>query len=289
MVERDGGRRGSAVRFTLVRRAAALRVVAETGNKRAAAEAAGVDVTTIERWLKKDPAFAAAWEAAADAAHKRLAAARSPFEGVADGRFETIQRARTGRLQIQAVRPGRWTKAIEDRFFAALRTCGNMAACARLAGFSEKAIWDRRDKWPAFAARMDKALDEAEIALEFRLACLGNNVGAGMDEEGEGEPSVIASDAKQSMDCHVAGAPRNDGGSEVPFDPEFALKYLKWREEKRRGLRRSPVGAPPPIEEVSERIARRVQAIKRHRRPGDGEGESNREGSNGEGRNGDRC
>jgi hypothetical protein len=45
-----------------------------------------------------------------------------------------------------------------------------------------------------------------------------------------------------------------------------AMRFLKWREEKRRGRgRRAPVAAPPSIEAVTEMIVRRVEAIKRHR------------------------
>lgn len=229
MAEQEKPRRKQAVRFTPARRAAALRVMGETGNRTAAAEAAGVDPSTINLWLKKDAGFAADWAAAAERVERRLAGARGPSDGVGDGRFETIQRTPTGRLQIRAVRPGQWSKAIEDRFFAALRSCGNVAACARLVGFSEAAIWARRDRWPAFAERMEQALEEAEVALEFRLATLGNNVGAGMDE-GEGE---------ESLDGRVADIRRNDGKEAIPFDPEFALKFLKWREEKRRGRSRN--------------------------------------------------
>jgi hypothetical protein len=62
----------------------------------------------------------------------------------------------------------------------------------------------------------------------------------------------------------------------VPFDPEFALRFLKWREEKRAGRgKRARAPAPPGIEEVTERIVRKVEAIKRHRRaspPPDEEG-----------------
>jgi hypothetical protein len=224
----------------------------ETGNKRAAAEAAGVDPSTIDAWLRKDPGFAAEWAAAAEAVDRRLAAARSPSEGVADGTFETIQRSRTGRLQIQSVREGRWTKAIEDRFIAALRNCGNLAACARLVGFSEAAIWQRRDKWPAFAERMDKALDEAEVVLEFRLATLGNNVGAGMDEDGDEEEGKrdsieeVRTSPGRPQPCPGDRAASQFRGNDevgevdpIPFDPEFALKFLKWREEKRRGRRQN--------------------------------------------------
>lgn len=55
---------------------------------------------------------------------------------------------------------------------------------------------------------------------------------------------------------------------EVPFDPDFALRFLKWREEKRRGAvnRGAAVAAPPPIEEVTERIIAKIEAIERHER-----------------------
>ena len=267
-MDQDRPRRKPAVRFTAARRAAALRVFGETGNKAAAAEAAGVDPTTITLWLKKDADFAAAWAAAAEAVGRRLAGARSPSDGVGDGRFETIQRTPAGRLQIRAVRPGKWNKAVEDRFFAALRTCGNVAACARLAGFSETAIWARRDRWPAFAERMEQALEEAEVALEFRLATLGSNVGAGMDED---------SDAGDDMpDCRGAEARRND--ENIPFDPEFALKYLKWREEKRRGRGRDRGAAVPRRVTEAELTASLEQKLgvlrKRHLAQGWSEDES---------------
>jgi hypothetical protein len=45
-----------------------------------------------------------------------------------------------------------------------------------------------------------------------------------------------------------------------------ALRFLKWREEKRRGRRRTPRAKLPSIEDVTEKIVRRVEAIKRHRR-----------------------
>ncbi len=253
MAEQERRARKPAVRFTPARRAAALRVMGETGNRTAAAEAAGVDPSTINLWLKKDKAFAAEWAAAAEAVERRLAGARSPSDGVGDGRFETIQRTPRGRLQIRAARPGKWNKAVEDRFFAALRTCGNVAACARLVGFSEAAIWARRDRWPAFAERMEKALEEAEVALEFRLATLGNNVGAGMDE-GEGE---------EFPEERVAEAPQDA----IPFDPEFALKFLKWREDKRRGRNRKRGGArarPVSDAELAAVLEARLRVV--HRR-----------------------
>jgi hypothetical protein len=56
-------------------------------------------------------------------------------------------------------------------------------------------------------------------------------------------------------------------GREARFDPEFALKFLKWREEKRRGVgrRRGRGRREVSIEEVRDDIMRRIRAIRRHR------------------------
>ena len=253
----EGDVRKRGVRFTAARRARYLEVLEQTGNGSAAAEAAGVHSTTARDWRKKDAAFAAGCTAATEAAERRLARARDPFDGVADGRFEVIQRARTGRLQIMAVRPGRWTKKVEDGFFDALRACGNVAASARLAGFSESAVWQRNRQWPAFSQRMQQTLEDADLGLEFRLACMGNNVGACFDpdceEVAEGPPAAGG---------EPAALPPGNG----VFDPSLALKYLKWREEKKSGGgRRGRIPAPPSIEEVTAKIVRKVEAIKRAR------------------------
>jgi hypothetical protein len=64
----------------------------------------------------------------------------------------------------------------------------------------------------------------------------------------------------------------------VPFDPELAMRFLKWRREAKGG-RRGTAAALPPAEEVRERILRKVTAIQRHkalaaRRTAETEGDS---------------
>ena len=265
MAKRMGRKVKAGVRFTATRRARFLEVLEQTGNRAAACAAAGVAWWIAEAWRKKDAAFAAAWEAALAAAERKLAGARHPFEGVEDGRFEVIQRGRGGRLQVQAVRSGRWTKAVDDRFLASLSACGNVEASARLVGFSNEAVWYRWRKYPGFARRMEEALCEAEVRLEFRLACHGQSVGRWLDEEVGGEGEAAGAET---------GTVASNCPPEVPFDPDFALRFLKWREEKRRGAvnRGAAVAAPPPIEEVTERIIAKIEAIERHeRRRGGGE------------------
>jgi molybdenum-dependent DNA-binding transcriptional regulator ModE len=241
-------RRRKVRRFTAERRAQFLEHLRRTGNQGAAAKAVGMHRDNVEKRRKRDAEFAIACIAAEEEAARRLAGARDPFDGT-DGEFETIRRGRGGRLQIVATRQGKWTKSKEALFFDAMRQCGNVAASARVVGMSESSVWTRRREWPAFRERMEEALDEAEVVLEFRLATCGNNVGAG--KEDDGETGTVTSDRPP-----------------MPFDPEFALRFLKWREEKRRG--RSSRGGrdwqrPKTLDEVRDSILRKLNAIHRHR------------------------
>ncbi len=51
------------------------------------------------------------------------------------------------------------------------------------------------------------------------------------------------------------------------FDPDLALRFLRFREEKRRGQAkvRGRVPAPPTIGEVTDKLERQINAIRRHR------------------------
>ncbi|HEV7660939.1 MAG TPA: hypothetical protein VGO55_13955 [Allosphingosinicella sp.] len=245
-------RRPKVSRFIESRRALYLETLRRTGNHRAAARAAGIDRSTAEQRRKRDAGFALACIAAEAEAAQRLAGARHMFDGVEDARFETVRRGRGGRWQIVATRAGKWSKAMEDDYFDVLRATGNHAAAARAVGVSESLIWQRRRAWPGFRARIEETLDEAELVLELRLSGHGTNVGVGPGGEA---PGTVRG---QSRDCPP--------GAEVPFDPEFALRFLRWREEKRRGSgRRGRVPPAPDIAEVTEKIIRKVEAIKRHR------------------------
>ncbi|MET1111651.1 MAG: hypothetical protein ABWX67_09020 [Allosphingosinicella sp.] len=199
-----------------------------------------------------DPELDRAWAAAVEAAHRGLSGATGPFDCPQAGKLNMIKRGKRGRLQLVSSGEDRWNAAVERRFLEALRACGSVRGAARAVGFCEGTIWDRRRKWPAFAAALETLLDEAELTLEFRLASLGSNVLPAGDEAGAGES---------------AAAPVESAA----FDPDFAMRFLKWREEKRRGRGRwAPRAKPPSIEQVTEKIVRRVMAIKRHRERGGG-------------------
>jgi molybdenum-dependent DNA-binding transcriptional regulator ModE len=148
-------RRRKVRRFTVERRAQFLEHLRRTGNQGAAAKAVGLHRDNVEKRRRRD------------------------------AEFETIRRGRGGRLQIVATRKGKWTKSKETLFLDAMRQCGNVAASARAVAMSESSVWTRRREWPGFRTKMEEALDEAEVVLEFRLATFGNNVGAGAAAAGE--------------------------------------------------------------------------------------------------------
>jgi hypothetical protein len=250
-------------RFIESRRALYLETLRRTGNHRAAARAAGIDPTTAQQRRKRDADFALACLAAEEEAARRLAGAQHMFDEVEDARFETIRRGRNGRLQIVATRAGKWNKAMEEDYFDVLRATGNHAAAARAVGVSESLIWQRRRAWPGFRARIEETLEEAELMLEFRLSAHGTNVGVGI--EGAGREARAATVSPEAL-----------------FDPEFALRFLRWREEKRRGGgQRGRLPPAPDIAAVTERIVRKVEAIKRRRgRAAGTEGDSQPNGDN---------
>ena len=302
-------RRRKVLRFTAPRRAAFLEFLGRTGNLTAAAAAVGIDRSTAEQRRKRDADFELGCRAALAAADRALAGAEGAFDaagvpGGSGGDFSVIKRSRTGRTQVIRAGAKRWSKAVEERFFAALSMCGNVAAAARAVGFSEGCIWARRRNWPAFRARFEEALDEAEINIEFRLASMGSDLlAAGRD--GAVEEDGMGTGAEDGMGTVASSCP-------LPFDADLALRFLKWREQKRTGPtgRRARWQRPPrSIEEVKGSILRKVEAIRRHDRArklaeGWSEDEEGRlippgwvriapppspEEDGSEGRNGDKC
>lgn len=227
--------------FTRARRERFLEVLEASGNVTLAAAEAGMTTSALYRWRERDAALAAAWDAAVEAAERTLGA-QGAEPAMEAGGFEVIRRGANGKLQLAAARPRRWTERDEAAFLDLLRQSGNVAASARAVGFDPSSVWERRRKWPAFARAWDEALDEACAALEFRLATLGSDL------------------------VPAEGGEAAKGAKAPPFDPDFALRFLKWHHERRagRGPRRAP--REPSMAEVRESILRRIEAIERHRR-----------------------
>jgi hypothetical protein len=264
-------------RLTAGRRALYLAVLERTGNQRAAAAAIGMDRSSIRWRRKKDARFDAECRAAEAEASRRLGEAKRSGGDCAapvDGDFEIIRRGPGGRLQVVAATPGRWCRQIEDRFFEALEQTGNAALAARTVGISDRSIGQRRRQCPRFARRWQEALEEADVRLEFRLACLGNDNGSAAAAAGAAgnaaAGNAAAGDAAAGdRDGHPPGGdgPMPAVGREAPFDPKFALQYLKWREEKKAGRgRRGALPGLRPADEARQEILRRIDALERHRR-----------------------
>ncbi len=252
-MEKKQGRRRKVLRFTAPRRAAFIEHLRRTGNWTAAAKAVGLHPRSADQRRRRDAEFALLCIRAKEEAARRLAGARDSSDGVADAEFETIRRGRGGRAQIVATRKGKWCRSTEDIVLAVLRQSGNVAAAARAAGLSEGTIWTRRREWPGFRARLEEALEEADVVLEFRLATWGNWPACADDGE-----------------TGTQTAPGTNESPQVPFDPDLALRYLKWREQKRQGSgpRRGRQFLPRPRspEEVKQSILRKLEAIARHDR-----------------------
>lgn len=224
-----------------------LEVLGQTGNRRAAAEAIGVEPRLMDQRRKYDKVLDRQWAAALAQADRRLSGAAGPFDCIGARQLNVIRRGRGGRIQLVAAGAKRWCKAIEDRFLATLGMCGNIAASARAVGFSESCVWQRRRAWPDFARRMEEVLEEAELRIEFRLASIGSEA-----ETGAG--------AGDGMGTFGSNPP-------APFDPDFALRFLKWREEKRTGRGskgRRHMRPEPSVEEVRAKILAKLDAIERH-------------------------
>jgi hypothetical protein len=249
--------RGPRTRLSGEKRDRFLEVLSQTGNRRFAAEAIGVEPRLMDQRREFDPALDAAWEEALDQADRRLAGAKGPLD---TSGMNVIKRGHRGRLQIVAAGPKRWSRPVEERFFAALAACGTISAAARAVGFSLSCIDQRRRKWPDFAARMEEALDAAEIEIEFRLATCSNPPET---ERGAGGAGANAQGKRNEIPA-FAGMTKGEGKK---FDPDLALRFLRFREEKRRGRAkvRGRVAARPSIEDVTRKIIRKVEAIKRHR------------------------
>lgn len=235
--------------FTAGRREVYLEGLRATGCHAAAAREAGITPGGARRYRRRRPEFEAACRSAEEEAQRRLSGAEPGSRAGRHGQSESIRRGADGRLKIQANGRRRWSRKAEERFFAVLRETGNIAGSARAAGVSREAVWKRRRCWPAFARRVEETLEEAEVTLEFRVACLGTNW-----SEASHADSGAAGDGGTVERASEAG----------PFDSELALRFLKWREDKRRG-RRASVAALPPVEEARERILRKVIAMKRHK------------------------
>lgn len=262
MDEGESGKRKQAPRMRLSqeKRDRFLELLGQTGNRRLAAEAIGVEPRLMDQRREFDPLLDRQWKEALDQAERRLSGASGPLDCIGGAEPMVVRRGSDGRMKVVKAGPRRWSGPVEDRFFAALSATGNIAAAARSVGFSLSTIAHRRRKWPDFARRLEEALEDAEVALEFRLAVSSGGWG-GIEEAEPERPSILP-----SQEYEVAPDPAAGGSGD--FDADLAMRFLKWREEKRRGGVRRGRGRMPPepsIEEVRDTVLTRIAALRRHR------------------------
>jgi len=234
--------RAPRMRLSAEQRERFLEVLGQTGNRAYAARAIGVEPRMMDQRREFDKLLDEGWEAALDQAHRRLAGANGPFDCIGGRELNVIRRGPKGRLRLMSAGARRWSKAVEERFLAMLAVSGNIAGSARAVGFTESCIWQRRRKWPEFAQRMEEVLDDAEVRLEFRMATMGNDTDQRAFGEGEA-PGGAREDAR-------AGAE-----AAIPFDPDLALRFLRWRDAKRNGRDRWRGARPRKTWTFDESIA----------------------------------
>jgi hypothetical protein len=245
-------------RLTQARREKFLEVLGQTGNRRMAAEAIGFEPRLMDQRRRYDRLLDRQWTEALDQADRRLAGIDGPYDpALGEAPVVVVKVGSNGRLQLQKAGGKRWSRTVEDRFFATLGVCGNISASARAVGFSQSCVDQRRRKWPDFARRLEETLDDAEVEIEFRVAAEVRGLRGGNRD----------SHFSHGGDCSDTSTPESDSPSRLDMDA--AMRFLKWRQEKKAGRgRRGRVPAPPSIEAVTEKIVKRVEAIKRHRERG---------------------
>ncbi len=131
-----------------------------------------------------------------------------------------------GRLRRR--RKDGWTRTDERRFLSHFRATGNVSASARAIGRKPSSAYDLRDRDPVFAAQWDKALRESRLRLHSKLIVHAETGGAEPTYDEDGEPI--------------------DPGPGL-FDPDLALRLLKFHAASETGGRRGRPGPPPVSEE----------------------------------------
>lgn len=200
--------------------AAFLRALERSGEVEAAARDAAVDKSTAYQRRKAHREFADAWDAALAARKDRRAeedraaveelrtrhdpsTIRSaaygppPHPRIGSGAREELTVAAG---QLKRVAAGRWNKAAERRFFAALADTANVKAAADAAGFSTTAVYARRLRNPLFREQWAAAVETGRARLELALIEAANRAfeTATADVPAEA-PGVSVSEALQIL------------------------------------------------------------------------------------------
>ena len=238
-----------------------------------AAEAIGFEPRLMDQRRGYDALLDRQWIEALDQADRRLAGIEGPYDpALGDAPVVVVKRGSNGRLHAQKAGEKRWSRAVEDRFFATLAMCGNIGASARAVGFSQSCIDQRRRKWPDFARRLEEALDDAEVEIEFRVAAevqgkrgarrraTGDRARAARHGRGDAVPQMAAGEEGRARAAGArAGAAEHRGGdgedrpqgarrsSGIDGGAGCRRPAVDGRGTKRKALRGSRIAVPGQI------------------------------------------
>jgi hypothetical protein len=210
-----------------------LQTLARTGNARAAAAEAGMDVATAYDRRIKDAGFAVKWEAARAKAKGRPSPRPSPRSGRGRSAELVLRRTKHGDKLVRAG-AGRWNAGAEAIFLGELRRTGCVRWSAAACRFSTTALYKRRSIYADFAARWAAAEAEAKERI----------------------PALLSAAAIASFDPEVA----DDDLPRVNVDQAIQIARLKCSS----GAARGKAIEEPPIEEVRASIMRKLDAIEAH-------------------------
>jgi hypothetical protein len=231
-----------------------LAALARTANVDLAAEKAGADRSTAYGLRKRDAGFAAAWLRARAWGRARVAAEGRPVHSGGrprrarpgeDARELVVRSSKNAGTQIVRAGEGRWSPSVETAFFAAVAAGYGIRRSAREVGFSARAVYERRLRDPAFAARWEEAKQQGLARNDMLLI---DSVQWTLD------PEAVAA---------AEDLPR-------PTIAEAIQIVRLYRRDPEPGVGRGRRGYSPPQrtgEQAIESILGKIEAIERHQAP----------------------
>jgi hypothetical protein len=220
-----------------------LRVLGATASVSWAADAAGIDKSSVYSMRKRNAAFATSWDRALAEGRARLTAGERPARPPRhDKRGMTLRLSTKGKPCLMRTGEGRWNDEVEARFLGYLQTTANVAASAAAVGMSRCAIMQRKAADPAFARAFDAARAEGYERIELAYLARASDALAKFDwaaEAGiavEDQPDMSNAEIMNLLRLHRSSC---KGG---------AAQRYGWRKRE------------PDIEEVRAELLRKVAA-----------------------------
>jgi hypothetical protein len=235
-----------------------LRALERTGDVRASAEDAGIDYSTAYARRRRHADFAEAWDRALRAHKERKteeeAEELEAFRQGPPSRF--VRSPSPGELgeewvaangQVKRVGHGRWSRRKENIFFVELAATNNIKRSAKAAGVSYNAVLARRLKHPLFRAKWDAVAQCAKAGIGmYVLEASKKTFDPDTLDIEEATPKVTIAEAIRISQGAGSNKP---GPAADPFEDE-AYSYAD------------------EMDEIRERIVRKLQAMRRRDRPG---------------------